>query len=145
VIAVDTNVLVYAHRADSPFHAPALAAVKTLAEGRRLWAVPWPCVHEFLAVVTHPRIYKPPTPMSRALEQVDAWFESPTLRLIGETETHLSTLRRLLVAGLVAGPQVHDGRIAALCLAHGVDELWSADRDFSRFPSVRVVNPLIAS
>jgi toxin-antitoxin system PIN domain toxin len=143
MIAVDTNVLVYAHRADSPFHAAAVAAVTELAEGPRLWAIPWPCVHEFFAIVTHPRIYKPPTPLGEALAQVDAWLESPTLRLLGETDTHWTSLRQLIVAGHVAGPQVHDARIAALCLAHGVDTLWSADRDFSRFVTLRVANPLI--
>jgi toxin-antitoxin system PIN domain toxin len=143
VIAIDTNLLVYAHRADSPFHDAAVAAVTALAEGSRLWAIPWPCVHEFLAVVTHPRIYKPPTPLEQALAQVDAWLESPTLRLLGEAETHWDALRSLVVAGQVAGPQIHDARIAALCLAHGVDLLWSADRDFSRFPALPVANPLI--
>jgi toxin-antitoxin system PIN domain toxin len=143
MIAVDTNLLVYAHRRDSPWHPAAAGTLGELAEGRRAWAIPWPCLHEFLAIVTHPRIYRPPTPLARALEQVEAWLESPSLVLLGETPDHWSVLRELLTAGRVAGPQVHDARVAALCRAHGVGELLSADRDFTRFPGLRVRNPLI--
>jgi toxin-antitoxin system PIN domain toxin len=143
LIAVDTNILVYAHREDSPFHAAAIERLTELAEGPATWAIPWPCLHEFLSIVTHPRIYVPPSPLARALEQVDAWLGSPTLALLAESATHWSTLRALLVAGRVTGPRVHDGRVAALCRQHGVRELWSADRDFSRFAGLAVVNPLI--
>jgi uncharacterized protein len=114
-----------------------------LAEGSSTWSIPWPCVHEFLAIVTHPRIYAPPTPLPRALNQVDAWFESPTLVLLAESADHWPTLRSLLEGGRIAGPQVHDARIVALCRQHGVRELWSADRDFNRFAGLAVVNPLL--
>ena len=63
MIAVDSNVLVYAHREDSDWHDPAYACLLELAEGRDPWAIPWPCLHEFLAIVTHPRIYSPSTPL----------------------------------------------------------------------------------
>jgi len=143
VIAVDTNLLVYAHRGDSPWNQAAAAAVTRLAEGRAAWAIPWPCLHEFLAIVTHPRIYAPPTPLDRALAQVDAWLESPALVLLGEGAGHWGALRPLLAGGRVVGPQVHDARVAAICLDHGVAELWTADRDFGRFPDLAVRNPLI--
>ena len=143
MIAVDTNILVYAHREDSPFHEAAFLHVAELAEGPATWAIPWPCLHEFLAIVTHPRIYAPPTPLDRALDQVDAWLESPTLTLLTESPAHWPTLRVLLADGRIAGAQVHDARVAALCRQHGVHELWSADRDFSRFPRLVVVNPVI--
>ena len=54
MIAVDTNLLVYAHRRDSEWNTAARSALSDLAEGRRAWAIPWPCVHEFVAIVTHP-------------------------------------------------------------------------------------------
>lgn len=145
MIAVDTNILVYAHREDSPFHAAAIEKLTGLAEGLPLWAIPWPCLHEFLAIVTHPRIYAPATPLDRALDQIEAWLASPSLRLLTEADAHWATLRRLLEAADVVGPQVHDARVAALCLQHGVSELWSADRDFGRFPGLRTVNPLVRS
>lgn len=145
MIAVDTNILVYAHREDSPFHEAASKRMRELAEAPASWAIPWPCVHEFLAIVTHPRIYEPPTPLARALDQVDAWLESPTVVLLAESELHWPTLRPLLDEGRIAGPQVHDARVAALCRQHGVRELWSADRDFSRLAGIAVVNPLVAA
>jgi uncharacterized protein len=143
VIAVDTNILVHSHREDSPFYQTAFERVAELAEGPATWAIPWPCLHEFLAIVTHPRIYAPPTPLARALDQVDAWLESPTLALLTESPSHWPELRALLTSGRVSGAQVHDARVAALCRQHGVRELWSADRDFSRFAGLRVVNPLL--
>lgn len=144
MIAVDSNILVYAHREDSEWHAAAYAKLAELAEGRGAWAIPWPCVHEYLAIVTHPRIYSPPTPLDAAVDQVEAWLESPSLVLLAESDAHWRTLRETLVSGKIAGAQVHDARIAALCLQHGVKELWSADRDFGRFPNLAVVNPLVA-
>ncbi|HXC40255.1 MAG TPA: TA system VapC family ribonuclease toxin [Burkholderiales bacterium] len=143
MIAVDTNILVYAHREDAPFHSAAADCVKDLAEGVAPWALPWPCVHEFLAIVTHPRIYLPPTPLERALEQVDAWLGSPSLALLAEPPNHWQSLSAMVRNGRIAGPRVHDARIAALCIQHGVRELWSADRDFNRFAGLRVVNPLV--
>jgi toxin-antitoxin system PIN domain toxin len=142
MIAVDTNLLVYAHRRDAPLHAAAAATLRNLAQSPSPWAIPWPCVHEFLAIATHPRIYDPPTPLEGALDQVAAWIASPSLVLLGEGPHHWPTLHALLREGRIAGPRVHDGRIAALCLAHGVRELWTADRDFGRFPALTCHNPL---
>lgn len=143
MIAVDTNILVYSHRRDSVFHEPAVVAIRALAESVTAWAIPWPAVHEFLAIVTHPRIYSPPTPVPDALEQVRRWIASPSLSLIGEPgAVYFEYLAHLLEAAHSTGPRVHDARIAAICLAHRVDELWTADRDFSRFPGLTVKNPL---
>jgi predicted nucleic acid-binding protein len=78
-----------------------------------------------------------------ALGQIEAWLESPRLSLLTESESHWPELRRLLVSGAITGPRVHDARIAALCLQHGVRELWTADRDFGRFPQLKTLNPLL--
>jgi toxin-antitoxin system PIN domain toxin len=143
VIAVDSNLLVYAHREESPWHEAAYRAVEGLAEGPAAWAIPWPCLHEFLAIATHPRVYDPPTPVEAALEQVAAWLEAPNLALLAESQGYWKRLRDLLERGRIAGAQIHDARVAALCLHHGVRELWTADRDFSRFPELTVRNPLV--
>lgn len=143
MIAVDTNILVYSHRTEMPFHAEAKLAVRGLCEGTSLWALPWPCVHEFLAIVTHRRVFSTPTPMEKALDQVRIWCSSGSSRLLGELPLHLRVLSDVLSTSKVAGPRVHDARIASLCLSHGVSELWSADRDFSRFTALRVRNPLV--
>ncbi len=96
-------------------------------------AIPWPCIHEFLAITTHPKIYQPATPLPIAVDQVRAWLESPTLTLLSEDTEYWTTLDDLLVSSRVVGPKIHDARIAALCIRHGVRELWTADRDFGRF------------
>jgi uncharacterized protein len=141
VIAVDTNVLVHAHRRDAELHERCSAAVRGLAEGRAAWALPWACVHEFLAIVTHPRIYAPPTPVDAALDQVAAWLESPSVVLLGEGPDHWSRLAALVRSSGVVGPRVHDARVAAVCAAAGVRTLWTFDRDFSRFPELTTTAP----
>lgn len=144
MIAVDSNLLVYAHREDSPWHNAAYARIVELAEGPAAWAIPWPCLHEFLSIVTHPRIYTPPTPLEKAIDQVEAWLESPNLVLLSESGDYWPQLRSILQTGRVSGPQVHDARVAALCQQHGVSELWTIDRDFNRFPGLTVRNPLVS-
>ena len=144
MIAVDTQILVYAHRADAPPHAAARSAIEGLATGRPAWALPSQVLHEFLGVVTHTRIYDPPSTTEQAWSQIHAWLASPSVVVIGEQPGHLETLERLVRAGRVNGPRIHDARVAAICIDNGVRELWSADRDFRRFKELRTRNPLAA-
>ena len=143
MIAVDTNILVYAHREDSPFHAIAYRRIAELAEGHANWAIPWPCLHEFISLVTNRRGYSPASTLDEVFRAIQAWMGSPTLVLLSETSSHWKTIQELLQNGRAAGPLIHDAKIAAICLQHGVRELWSADRDFSRFARLKTVNPLI--
>lgn len=142
VIAVDTNLLVYAHRTDSPFHAAARALIESLGGGAAQWAIPWPCAHEFAAIVTNARIFKTPTPVERAIKQISDLAALPQLVFLAEGDGYLARLEKVVVAAQSRGGMIHDARIAALCLHHGVSELWSADRDFSRFSALRTRNPL---
>lgn len=143
MIAVDTNILVYAYRPDYEVqHEPALAALRGLMDSARSWSTPWPCVHEFLANVTNGRIYRQPAAPRDALKAVSEWMRADNFSVLGEAGTHFDTLRGLIEKGRVAGAQIHDARIAAICLDHGASELWTADRDFLKFPSLRVRNPL---
>lgn len=142
MIAVDSNLLVYAHRQDAEWHREALTLLTQLAEGIRRWAIPWPCVHEFLSVATHPSIYRPPTPLPIALEAIQVWLRSSSCRAIGEDPGYFPVLQNLALKAKAHGPRIHDARIAAICLQNGVTELWSADRDFGRFQDLHVRNPL---
>ncbi|HUB88343.1 MAG TPA: TA system VapC family ribonuclease toxin [Dyella sp.] len=145
MIAVDTNILAYAHRPDyRDEHSSACDAMTDLMAGTRTWTVPWPCVHEFLALVTNPRAFREPTPINMAFAAVQAWFESPRFVRMGESAAHLQTLERIARHGKVKGGMYHDARIAAICLDNGVTEFWTADRDFSRFPELYIRNPLVA-
>ncbi len=143
MIAVDTNILLYAHREESPWHEVALGQITLLAEGRNPWALPAPCLHEFLSIATHPRVFEPPTPLARAIDNVVGLLESPSVVVLAEGDGYWKTFFEIVGKANLAGPKIHDARIAALCLFHHVDELWSADRDFSRFPDLRVRNPLL--
>jgi toxin-antitoxin system PIN domain toxin len=141
VIAVDTNVLVYARRAELPRHGAARALLRALAEGDEPWALPWPCIYEFLRVVTHPRVFDPPTDLGAALEDLASLVASPSLVLLGEGPSHFGHLRAAMTDGAAVGNLAHDAHIAALCIEHGVRELLTADRDFARFGGVRLRNP----
>lgn len=144
LIAIDTNVLVYSHRREAREHERALGIVKQLAGGKERWAIPWPCVYEFFSVVTNPRIWKQAaTTPEHAWLQVQAWLGSPSISLLAEPDGFVSVLEPLL-RSRVRGALVHDARVAALCLAHGVEVLLSRDRDFSLFPELVTKNPFDA-
>lgn len=139
--AVDTNVLVYAEIRSGPHHRIARALLEELAEGSDPWALPWPCVYEFLRVVTHPRVLHPPVPVDLALRDIDRVLSSPSLHLLHETPRHRRFLDHVVSSSGASGNLVHDAHIAALCLEHDVSEIITGDRDFARFPGLTVHNP----
>ena len=143
MIAIDTNILVYAHRRDMPGHEQARGRLDGILSGGGMVAFCWPVVHEFLSIVTRTSVFPDPTPMASAFEQMRHWLSSPRATVLCETAGHLDVLEDLSLTGRAAGATVHDARIAALCIEHGVQEIWSADRDFTRFPTLKVVNPLV--
>lgn len=142
MIAVDTNILVAAHRRDHPLHQRARAVVKQLAEGSSTWSIPLHVLVEFYGKVTHAKIWKTPSSPAQAWDQIDQWLGSPTLRVIFADSRTLSSLRRMCEEQDIRGAKVHDARVAAVCVHNGVRELWSVDRDFSRFPELTTRNPL---
>ena len=145
MIAVDANVLVYARREEAPFHDQARRLLADLAEGDSPWALPWPCVYEFLRVVTHPRLFRPPSELTRALDDLDHLLDSPSLSMLGEGPGHRGHLRRMVESGDARGNLAHDAHIAALLREHGVREFWTTDKDFHRFPGIGVRNPFRAN
>ncbi|MBI4236940.1 MAG: PIN domain-containing protein [Deltaproteobacteria bacterium] len=140
-VAFDTNILVYARREETAHHRQAKRLLARYAEGDAPWALPWPCVYEFLRVVTHPKVFHPPTPMSSALADIKHLLLAPSLMVLTETDRHFGVLDSLALAVNVQGNIVHDAHIAALLLEHGVDEILTADDDFRRFPRLKVTNP----
>ena len=139
--AVDTNILIHAEVASSQQHDPALKVLKGLAEGALPWAIPWPCIYEFLRVVTHPRVFHPPVPLNIASADLRKLLASPSLFLLAETPRHLSVMDQVVSQSGATGNLVHDAHIVALCLEHGVSEIITGDRDFSRFAGLKVINP----
>jgi toxin-antitoxin system PIN domain toxin len=141
LIAVDTNILIYSAREESPYYREALTLMSSFAESRDPWAIPWPCVYEFLRVVTHPKVLERPNTIEAALERVEQLRESPSLVMLGDGPGHLRHLLKTFRESAAIGNLVHDGHIATLCLEHGVSEFYTMDRDFSRFPGLKIVRP----
>ncbi|EKD50509.1 MAG: PilT protein [uncultured bacterium] len=142
MIGVDTNILIYAHRAECPQHKKSFRYLKNLSEGTKPWVIAWPCLYEFLRVVTHPRVFSPPTPLATALSEIENLCASPTLILISETERHLPLLSDMALGSQVDGNLMFDTHIATLLLEHGVSEIATADNDFKRFKGLTIVNPV---
>jgi uncharacterized protein len=143
MIAVDTNILVYAHRVESVFHIQALQSMQSLAENARPWGIPVVCLHEFLAIVTHPKIFKPASSQSQAAAQIDAWLSAPNARILHSGSQHWRVLSVLAEAAKPQGGQYQDARIAAICMENGVSLLWTADRDFGRYKALKTLNPVV--
>lgn len=141
MLAVDTNILVYARREETAEHAAAFQLLQGLAEGDEPWALPWPCIYEFLRVVTHPRVFNPPTAPERAWQGVLVLLRSPSCFLVSEGINHHEFLDPLVASARLSGNLFFDARIAALLLEHGVTEILTADEDFRRFPGLKVTNP----
>jgi toxin-antitoxin system PIN domain toxin len=143
MIAVDTNILVYAHRKECEFHDEAASCMVLLAEGAQPWGIPVSCLHEFLAVVTNPKVFAPASTVDQALAQLDAWLASPQASVLHSGQQHVAVLSELSRKAKLKGGQFHDARIAAVCLENAVTVLWTADRDFGRFKALKTANPLI--
>jgi toxin-antitoxin system PIN domain toxin len=142
MLLIDVNVLVYAHREESPNHAQYKYWLEEVLNGDETFGMADLVLSGFVRVVTHPRVFKPPTPLASVLADLDRLFDAPAVALIGEGPGHRTHLRRMIESGRATGNLAHDGHIAALLLEHGVREFWTTDKDFSRFPGIAVRNPL---
>jgi uncharacterized protein len=132
MIAVDTNVLVYAHRQEYPRHAEAKAKIVSLALGAAPWGVPVFCLGEFVRVVTHRRVLNPPSTLEQASAFLDRLGESESFRVLLPDVEYWDDLKAALIAAAARGNLAFDAQIAALCVRHGAT-LLTADRDFTRF------------
>lgn len=134
MIAVDTNVLVYAHNESSAKHEAARRRLTELADSPARWAIPVFCVGEFLRVMTHPRLFDPPVPADRACAMLERLLESPSLAVLVPGDRYFALLAAAVREANAVGNLAVDAQIVALCCEHGVRELLTEDRDFARFP-----------
>ena len=141
MIAIDTNILVYARRRESACHEPARKLLTRLAEGSEPWALPWPCVYEVLRVVTHPRVFNSPTPIEVALKFTEAIRSRPNCVPVAPGRRHWEIFARLCTVAGVKGNLVPDAYLAALAIESG-SEWITTDRDYSRFPHLKWRHPL---
>jgi toxin-antitoxin system PIN domain toxin len=128
----NVNVLVYAHREESPGHERYAEWLVNLAEGPEPFALSEYVLQGFLRIVTNPRIFDPPSTIEQAFQFLDALLELPTCSLIRSGANHWNIFRNLCQKGNVKGKLVADAGHAALAIENGCE--WvSADTDFARF------------
>jgi uncharacterized protein len=141
VILVDANLLVYAHVRSFPQHARAREWLDAQLSRNAPVGLPWASLLAFLRLVTNPRVFQQPEPMSAAWRQVGAWLGAEGVWIPQATERHHEVLGVLLAAAGVSANLVPDAHLAALAIEHGL-LLCSADGDFARFADLRWLNPL---
>jgi len=140
---LDTNILVHAHRRGTEHHEHAHELLRTMAEGTVPYALYWPSLYEFLRVVTHHRVFDPPSSTRDAVTAIGDFIGPPVARVLSETPQHRTVLDRVLAKSPVTGNLVHDAHLVALSLEHGVHEILTLDGDFARFPQVAHRNPFL--
>ncbi|MFQ5738919.1 MAG: TA system VapC family ribonuclease toxin [Acidobacteriota bacterium] len=133
MIAVDTNILVYAHREEMSKHGAARDRLTRLAEGAERWCIPVFCMGEFLRILTHPRLFDPPYSSQEGLEAVERVLASPSLVILNPGPDHVRLLVEAILESDATGNLVFDAQIVALCREAGVRSLLTEDRDFDRF------------
>jgi len=136
VIAVDTNMFIYAHGEEFPLHKKALKKIKELAEGWEPWSPPVFCLTEFLRIVTHPRLFYPPSDLRDALEVLNNLLKSPSLVLLRPGQNFWAFLNDIVMKADARGNLVFDAQIVAVCKEYGIRGLLSEDRDFTRFKDI---------
>jgi toxin-antitoxin system PIN domain toxin len=140
LIAVDTNVLVYAHQERLRKHESALRRLTELAEGHAGWAIPVFCLGEFLRVITHPRLFTPPYSADEGCVALERILASPSLTVILPGPDFPTLLSAAIREANAAGNLVFDAQVVAVCRENGVSALLTEDRDFDRFRSFRTVH-----
>lgn len=141
VIAIDTNILIHAHRKDSSEHNDCVRALKLLAEGEVPWGLPVFCVGEFLRVVTHPRVFDKPSTHNQAWDALNSLRESPAVRLLNPGNNYVSLLENVMTEVNATGNFVFGAQIAAVCIEHGVSRLVTLDKGLKRFSGFKAIAP----
>lgn len=143
MIALDTNLLVYAHRRAAPEHKAARRAVERARQSGLGWGIVDSAIVEFYAIVTHPAAAGRPSTPAEVGAFVDALVTAGA-RLWSPREAFASRLFQLAADLDVAGPRIFDLQIALTALDNGATQIWTHDAHFVRVPGLRVVYPLTA-
>jgi toxin-antitoxin system PIN domain toxin len=141
VILVDANLLLYAYNPSFDRHRQARAWLEGVLSRPGLVCFAWTTILAFLRIVTNPRAFEHPLSVGEALPIVSAWLERPMVMVLDPGARHWTIMTDLLSRTQVRGPGVMDAHLAALAIEHGA-VLCTSDRDFVRFPGLRLLNPL---
>jgi toxin-antitoxin system PIN domain toxin len=140
---IDANLLLYAYNADAPQQRAAARWLAKLIDSGEAIGLPWMTLWAFLRISTNSRIWTHPRSVREAFAIVGEWLAQPGVVLLQPGPLHAEILERLAADHAATGPLVTGAVLAALAMEHGA-LLASADRDFSRFPDLRWLNPLDA-
>jgi toxin-antitoxin system PIN domain toxin len=143
MILPDVNVLVYAHREDAPRHADYKAWVEHLLNGDQAYGCADLVLSGFVRVVTHPRIFNPPSSPEAALAFAQVMRGQPNAVPTRPGPRHWGIFAGLCAAAGVKGNLVADAYLAALAIESG-SEWVTTDRDYARFPGLKWRHPLDA-
>jgi toxin-antitoxin system PIN domain toxin len=143
LIIVDANILLYAHDSRSPRYERARAWLEDVMNGEEEVGLSLATLLAFLRVGTNPSLFPNPLTSDEAISVVTTWLDLQSVRLVQPTDLHWSTLEEVCRAGQARGPLLMDAHLAALALEHGAT-LCTTDRDFARFPRLKIFNPLAA-
>jgi uncharacterized protein len=142
VIVVDANLLIYSYDSHSRDHAKSRAWVEQAFASSELIGLSWQTICAFLRVVTNRRLPGYRVPLDEAAQTVEAWLIHPNVQILVPGDQHWPILRKMILEGQASGPLVSDAELAALAIENGA-VLYTADRDFARFPALRWKNPLV--
>jgi toxin-antitoxin system PIN domain toxin len=137
---VDANVLLYAVNEDSPRHATAREWLDGSLNGTETVGFAWVVVLAFLRLSTREDLFQQPLSTEQSFDVAGAWLSAPQAVVVHPTVRHLEVLRGLLEPLGTAANLVNDAHLATLAVEHGAT-VASFDRDFGRFPGVRVEEP----
>ncbi|MBV9238060.1 MAG: type II toxin-antitoxin system VapC family toxin [Xanthobacteraceae bacterium] len=141
MILVDANLLLYAYHPRAEQHDPSRAWLEDALTGQDLVRFAWLTLWAFLRIATHPRVFARPLSTAEAEAAISSWLAQPVAGILDPGERHWEILCGLVREGQAAGPLVMDAVIASIAIEHGAT-VYTADRDFSRFPGLRWINPL---
>ena len=142
MIAVDTNVLVYAADEDSAFHNACRNWLERQRASPDAWYSTWSIVYEFLRVTTHPRVMRRPWPVVEAWNFIDGLLASPGLEVLVQTDRHAAVAAEVVrELPFLSGNLLHDAHTAILLREHGIARICTRDADFNRFPFLEVIDP----
>jgi toxin-antitoxin system PIN domain toxin len=145
MIAVDTNILIYAWSKESVWHQQAADLMDRLEFGTSEWAIPDSCLYEYYQSVTSLKKLENPATVKEALERIELWLSLPHVAILcefaDEDHDHWACLTDILRYTQIKGLDVFDAHVAALCITHRVEEFWTLDRGYRRFKGLKARDP----
>jgi toxin-antitoxin system PIN domain toxin len=141
LILIDASILLHAYDSSSPRHTAARHWLEETLSQAEPVGLAWQSILAFLRITTNSRALDHPFSLDQALAAVSAWLERPAVTVLIPGDRHAEILRKVISEGQAFGPLIADAELAALAIEHGAT-LCTADKDFTRFPGLRIFNPL---